>query len=176
MTTREEYVKDKHQYSYNLFKNHKFFKKARALVLYEGKLCVIQVTHENGEVYYLLPGGGVDLGETAATAAAREAHEEYGVIVENPKYLGRKYYNCPDSCNGIEFKSNRVEYYYLFDLKDKSKFDDSFGLDGEFAERGDSYAKVTLSYSQVKKTKPEQINKMSKSVYDRLLDYMKNIK
>lgn len=173
MKTREEYVNDKHLYSYNLYKNHKFFKKARALILYEGKLCVIEVTHENGEVYYLLPGGGVDEGETASQAAAREAHEEYGVLVECPKYLGRKYYSCPDSYNGTEFKSNRVEYYYIFTLDDKSKFDSSFGLEGEFAEKGDNYKKITLSYDEVKRTSPKAINKMSEAVYKKLLEFMK---
>ena len=174
MTTREEYVKDRKKYAYNLFLEHKFFKKARAIVLLDGKLCLIKVTHEDGKIYYLLPGGGVDDGEKASQAAIREAHEEYGVVVRKPRYVGKKYYSVPLEFDGKKFMSNRVEYYYIFDLEDGSTFDNTFGLEGEFAERGDSYEKVTLSYSEVKKTNPDLINKMNKAVYDKLLEIMKS--
>ena len=172
MTTRDEYVNEKNKYAYKLSQEHKFFKKARALVLCDGKLCVIKVTHEDGKIYYLLPGGGVDPGETAPQAAIREAHEEFGVVVKNPKYVGRQYYHVGLTYGGTQFRSNRVEYYYVFNLDAGSKFDNTFGLEGEFAERGDNYEKVTLSYADVKRTPPEQINKMSKKVYESLLELM----
>ena len=59
-------------------------KAARAIIIKDGK---IVITHRNkfGMEYYILPGGGVDLGETIEQALYRELSEEACVQVANPR-------------------------------------------------------------------------------------------
>ena len=45
------------------------------ILLEDQRLALIRREHA-GRVYYLLPGGGVEAGETLAEAAVREAEEE----------------------------------------------------------------------------------------------------
>ncbi len=57
--------------------------RVRAAVLLLQEETVLLVRHRKGsQTYWLLPGGGVDFGETAPEAARREAAEETGLEVE----------------------------------------------------------------------------------------------
>lgn len=55
--------------------------RAGVILVSGGRLAVIRRVRE-GRTYYVIPGGGVEEGETPEQAAAREAYEELGVRVE----------------------------------------------------------------------------------------------
>lgn len=54
---------------------------ARALIIEDGKLLAIKMRDSTG-IFYILPGGGQQHGETLHQALAREAQEEIGVPIE----------------------------------------------------------------------------------------------
>lgn len=55
--------------------------RAGVLIIRGGRLALIE-RQWNGGRYWVIPGGGVEPGETVAEAARREAEEELGVKVE----------------------------------------------------------------------------------------------
>ena len=54
--------------------------RAAALVVQDGKILLIE-HQKDGRKYWLLPGGGVDFGETASSALEREMMEELNLQV-----------------------------------------------------------------------------------------------
>ncbi|MCD8482606.1 MAG: NUDIX domain-containing protein [Verrucomicrobia bacterium] len=69
---------------------------ARAIIICEGKLLVVKMSDRRG-VYYILPGGGQQPGETLEIALRRECLEEVGLEVQvGPllyvrEYIGRNH-------------------------------------------------------------------------------------
>ncbi|MCC5808369.1 MAG: NUDIX domain-containing protein [Opitutales bacterium] len=59
---------------------------ARAIVIHDGKLLAAKMRDRQG-VYYILPGGGQQPGETLREAVVRECMEECGVEVEVQELL-----------------------------------------------------------------------------------------
>ncbi len=180
-----EYKRKKLEYAYNLEKNHKFFRKARAIILEDKKLLAIEVTYLNGvaddlarnpnrnnKKHYLLPGGGIDDGETVKQAVAREALEEYGIKVKPTIFLGKSYYKVPMNLDGEAFTSHRVEYYYICSPSSAENVS-QFGLEDEFADDNKSYKKVKLSYNDVKSLNPCDLNDINPKAYNKLLEYLK---
>jgi len=55
-----------------------------AIVLKDGKLLVVKSEY-NGQTFYLLPGGGIEEGETILQCAERETREETNIIVKAKK-------------------------------------------------------------------------------------------
>jgi 8-oxo-dGTP diphosphatase len=54
--------------------------RARVVVIRDGRVAAIE-RHRQGHHYWVMPGGGVEDGETIAQAAVREAEEELGVPI-----------------------------------------------------------------------------------------------
>lgn len=180
-----DYKRKKLEYSYQLTKNRKFFRKARAIIIENKELLTIEVTYLNGiddlarndnrkacNKHYLLPGGGIDDGEDVKTAVVREAFEEYGLEVKPVAYLGRQYYNVPMNLDGEDFISHRVEYYYLC-TPISAEASRQFGIDDEFTDKNKVYKKVRLSYEDVKALNHADINDMNEDVYNLLLEKLK---
>ncbi|MDP6356737.1 MAG: NUDIX domain-containing protein [Planctomycetota bacterium] len=55
--------------------------RAGVIIIEAGRVALIE-RHRNGRHYFVVPGGGVETGETSRAAAYREAREELGVEVE----------------------------------------------------------------------------------------------
>ena len=59
-----------------------------AIIPYQGKIVVIRRKNEPFKVYYALPGGIVEYGETVEEAVLREVKEETGLDVKIHKLVG----------------------------------------------------------------------------------------
>lgn len=53
-----------------------------AIVIEEGKILLIAHKKRNNEVYWLLPGGGVNFGESLKEALKRELKEELSIMMD----------------------------------------------------------------------------------------------
>ena len=58
---------------------------AKALIIKDGKMLATKI-NDKGDIFYIMPGGGQETGETLEEAVIREVREEFGFIVE-PKSL-----------------------------------------------------------------------------------------
>jgi 8-oxo-dGTP pyrophosphatase MutT (NUDIX family) len=58
-----------------------------AAVVINGDQVLVMKRHKRGRDYAVLPGGGVEEGETAAAAALRELHEETTLLAEIDRLL-----------------------------------------------------------------------------------------
>ena len=76
-------------------------KSRAAAVIIKNKKLLLFHRHKDGEVYYVLPGGGIEKNESPEEAVIREVKEELNLEVKNPKKL-------------FEFTNlGHREYYYL---------------------------------------------------------------
>ncbi len=174
--TNKEYNNSKTEYSYKLYKENRFFRKARAIVLKDDKVLVIRIDFADGRPpHYLLPGGGVDEGETIKQSVVRETLEEYGAIVKPEHFLGKQYYNVPINRNGEKFISRRVEFYYVCKyIKDDENA--AFGIEGEFTNPEKTYTKTTLSLSDLKTMNSKDLNDMDAKNLKKLIEYIESKK
>lgn len=61
-------------------------KAARAIIVHNQSILLMK-RNKFGKVYYVLPGGGIDMGETADQAVLREIKEEASIAVSNPRLV-----------------------------------------------------------------------------------------
>ena len=78
---------------------------SRAIIIEKGKLLCIfrrKIDDEgNKQEYYVIPGGGIEEGETRRETAVRELKEELGVDIKLIGYLG------------VVEKEKTIEHYYV---------------------------------------------------------------
>ncbi len=79
--------------------------RASALIFEDGKLMVTKHDVKDYGVYYLLPGGGIELGESPNDAIIREVKEECGIDVEVERLV---YYK-----SGYTDKDNYLDLLFL---------------------------------------------------------------
>lgn len=169
----EEYEEQKNKLAYELFKQKKLYVKARAIIFKDNKILLLKnINKKTGEIKYMLPGGGVESGESIKTAAAREALEEYGVVVKPIKCLGKKYYSLKTTYNNTEFVSKRVEYYYLCEYI-SDVLNAPFGVDGEFNREDEIMEKVSVSLNEFKNFDPTKINHLTNKTFNKIIKCFK---
>ncbi len=90
---------------------------AKALILRDGKLLTTKNLSQFNEIYYLLPGGGVNHGETVVAALERECMEEAGVRVKvkNLRYV-REYIADHHEFTRIHAGIHQIEYMFECEL------------------------------------------------------------
>lgn len=69
----------------NKIQNRRIRNSAKALIIKDGKMLATKID-DNGDVFYIMPGGGQEAGETLEEAVKREVAEEFGYKIE-PKSL-----------------------------------------------------------------------------------------
>lgn len=74
-----------------------------SVIIIENKKVLLMKRVKEGRMYYVFPGGGIEIGETPEEAAKREAFEELGVEVKIIKCISK-----------VAF--NGTQYYYLADI------------------------------------------------------------
>jgi 8-oxo-dGTP pyrophosphatase MutT (NUDIX family) len=86
-------------------------KRSTAVIVNKGKILIFRRV-KPGQVYYVIPGGGVDLGETVEQALKREVKEELSLDVQESTFL----YMSTSSGgvpNGIHVNEPQENYFYL---------------------------------------------------------------
>jgi len=74
------------------------------LIEKDGRFLLGERNKENYKGYWVIPGGGVNLGETIKDAGIREIKEETGLDVEIVKFIGhREIINIPENYHGVVF-------------------------------------------------------------------------
>lgn len=94
--------------------------RSMALVVQDEKILMVQALRR-GRLFWELPGGGIEIGETPEEAALRELQEECGLtgVVNRP-------------LNTLHCRDGSVEYVFLVDVSEEQK--ETVGTDPEVAE------------------------------------------
>lgn len=95
-------------------------RKRAAVVLFNEKEILLLKRIKNGKTYWVIPGGGIEEGETPIKAAVREIHEEIELDL-NPEQL---------KLLAVVENEEREEIYYYTRAERKS-----YKISGEEAER-----------------------------------------
>ena len=125
---REKYFEDKNKFAYSLYKQGKFFRKARAIIKDGDDFLVLHSPEKN---IYAIAGGGIENHESAKNGCIREVFEEMGLKIKVEKLLCKIYYNKSSIYENDKFNSKCLEFYYL--CTPIKKFNHKhLGISGEF--------------------------------------------
>ena len=95
--------------------NEKFNYRVCAMIISDNKILAM---HDEHSPYFYLPGGRVELGETAEHAVVREVQEELCVTTKviRPLWLNQAFFT-EDDFEWLEFERLEKEYFYPLFLK-----------------------------------------------------------
>lgn len=102
--------------------------RATAVIIDNDKILLIH-RYKNGKDYWVLPGGGIKIGETPESALVREVKEELSLVVMRKKFLFTIQNN------------NRAEHHFLV-----QKYEGEPKLGGEELSRMNDNDKYTLTW------------------------------
>ena len=93
--------------------NEKFNYRVCAMIISEEKILAM---HDERSPYYYLPGGRVEIGETAENAVIREVQEELGVTpkIVRPLWLNQAFFT--EDVDNLHYHELCV--YFLMDIED----------------------------------------------------------
>lgn len=75
-----------------------------ALIMHNGKFLLAERNKKNYNGYWVIPGGGVEFGETIQDAAVREIKEEINLDVDIVRFIGwKEIINLPENYHRIVF-------------------------------------------------------------------------
>lgn len=94
----------------------RFRNSAKAVIIENNSVLAIE-KKDNGEPWYLLPGGGQEFGETLVDALKREVQEELGAEVEiGEMILCREYIGKNHEFASTDSDFHQVEFYFHCEL------------------------------------------------------------
>ena len=93
--------------------NEKFNYRVCAMMISDGKILAM---HDERSPYYYLPGGRVEIGETAENAVIREVQEELGVTpkIVRPLWLNQAFFT--EDVDNLHY--HELCIYFLMDIAD----------------------------------------------------------
>lgn len=93
------------------FENEKFNYRVCAMMISDGKILAMR---DERSPYYYLPGGRVEMGETAEEAVIREVQEEIGITPEivRPLWLNQAFFT--EDVDGLNY--HELCIYFLMDI------------------------------------------------------------
>lgn len=99
------------------FDNEKFNYRVCAMMISDGKILSI---HDERSPYYYLPGGRVEIGETAEDAVIREVQEELGITpkIVRPLWLNQAFFT--EDVDNLHY--HELCIYFLMDVTDTDLF------------------------------------------------------
>ena len=105
---------------------------AKAIIIENGMLLAIKIQGDEGGIYYILPGGGQEFGETLYETLKRECREEIGCEVEvGDLVLAREYQGWNHEFAESDGDIHAIEFMFICSIKS--------GFDGNIGSQPDAY-------------------------------------